>query len=218
MNEGGGRPLVRGRYRALYDFVEGKLRRLRQPGDSRNPAITASLARLRQSIGTEPGSDPAIWGQTLAGMPCEFEGDDLHVTAEEHAVHAALGLYALHQQARAEPMHVRGVSMGRACSRLARATGNEVAVSRRFQALATASGLSETLHHARSLVGQLRAQTISMDYALFAVDIARLQFPGSADRVRLSWGRDYYFRPSADSETENLDANGTATTTTGEQE
>jgi len=211
-------PRVRGRHRALYEFVDGRLRRLQQPAGGTNPSITASLARLRQSIGTEPGSDPAIWAQTVAGMPPQFQGDDLHATAEEHAVHAALGLYALHQQARGEPMHVTGVGMGRACSRLGRATGNEVAVSRRFHALATASSLQEALHHARGLIGQLRAQSIPLDYALFAVDVARLQYPGLADRVRLAWGRDYYFKPNVESETEKTGTDGTETITTGEQE
>lgn len=184
---------VTGKYAALYDFVARRVG-ARQAGYlAGSPRDSAALARLRRAVGSSPGADPEIWADTLNGMPHRYVGGDQRITAAEQSVHATLCLYAVHQQGRGEPMHVRDVSFGRAASRLALRTGNDDAVTRRFQALATAIDLPETLHHARGLITQFRGEGIPLDYARFAVDLTRLQHPASADRVRLTWGRDYYF-------------------------
>ncbi len=197
-------PIVGGRYSGLYRFVARRVTSLQAGYLEDASRSVASLARLRRALNSAPGASPDVWAETLRGMPHEYVGDDLNVSPAEYAVHSSLCLYAIHQQGRTEGMHVERVSLGRAASRLARTTGNEAAVSRRFQALATAVDLPETLHHGRGLITQFRAEKIRLDYGLLAVDLVYLQHgSAAADRVRLRWGRDYYFT--------DHDANGPAT-------
>ena len=152
----------------------------------------ATLANLRRGIGKKVGELPALWQITLEGLlePDERVGDD--PTPEEQAAYTAITLYALHQQSRREGMHQRGRGLGTAVATLARRTGNEAAVRRRFEALGTAESFPEVVHHARGLVTQLRGENIGLDYGLFADQLYWLQWPQRASRVRLAWGREYY--------------------------
>lgn len=151
---------------------------------------TALLARLRRAVGKPPGWDPDLWELTLSEVPGRAVSDA--PTAEERAVHTALTLYAVHQQSRPEPMHVRGHGLGRAVRSLASATQAESAVRRRFDAAATATSFDEEVHHLRGLVTQLRAHRVPLDYGLLADDLYQLQDPRKVDGVRLRWGRQYY--------------------------
>lgn len=190
----------------LADFVTEKVEALQRSylsthGGPRRPAATASLARLRRAASRAPGADPLVWGDTLDGLPIEYHGSDGEATAAEYAAHAAITLYAVHQQSKQTRMHQRGVSLGRAVARLATvnapggatAPQKDAAVVRRFLALGTASSIDETLHHARGLITQLRSAGIPLDYGLLAYHVARLQRPRLSDGVRLDWGRDFYF-------------------------
>ena len=203
----------------LRQKVRSKIVALQNGYLNNRSAEVASLARLRRGIHTLPGSDPAIWAETLEGLPNEkYTGDN--PTAMEQAVHATLCLYAIHQQGRrAEPMHQSGRthSFGHATRSLGASIGAEDAVRRRFEALATATSFEETLHHARGLVTQLRAAKIPLDYGQFALDLEDLQKPSRADSVRLRWGRDYYSfsKKEADSSTDETPRPGT---TTGEDQ
>lgn len=185
------------RYDELRDFVRDRVESLqRRALESHQVArATAELAQLRHAVGREPGADPNTWQLTLEGLPRQYTGRDDEVSNEERAVHAAMTLYAVHQQSRGERMHRRGPSFGRAASALAR-SGNEAAVLRRFQALATADSLAEMLHHSRGLITQFRSHGVPLDYGRFCVDLVKMQRPATADRVRLAWGRDYYFTPA----------------------
>lgn len=178
----------------LRQHVRNKIVPLQNGYLNNRSDVVASLARLRRGVHTLPGSDPSIWTETLKDLPPEkYKGDN--PTAMEQAVHAALCLYAIHQQGRrTEPMHQSGRthSFGHATRSLGTSIGAEDAVRRRFEALATASSFEETLHHARGLVTQLRAAKIPLDYGQFALDLEDLQKPSRADAVRLRWGRDYY--------------------------
>lgn len=219
------------RYADLEAFAGRRVAALQRGYLNNESGSVASLARLRRAITAEPGADPTIWGETLEGIPEQYGGRDTASPAER-AVHAALCLYALHQQGQRQPqqkMHRAGPEnrFGHAIARLSgrsatsdpsdsatRSTSQntEKAVRRRFETLATASSFSETLHHARGLISQLRAAGIPLDYGRFAVDLTLLQSLGSADRVRLTWGRDYYSRS-----TKTEDASE-ATTETGAEE
>ncbi len=154
----------------------------------------AHLARLRRGVGSEPGADPFVWHLLFAEWPTKLEARGEEATAAETAAHAALCLYAVHQQSeRTHRMHVSGRTLGGAVARLAKPAGEEEQrVRRRFNALATAATLSEAVHHARGLITQLRGADIPLDYGGFAADLFLLQSPLHADAVRRQWGRDYY--------------------------
>lgn len=178
--------------------------------DNRGAAVGA-LARLRRAASTEIGEDPAAWQVAFLGYPVPDDDRD-YPSAGEKAVYLALTLFALHQQSKSEPMHIKdGPTLGAALSRLARVNGSEDPsdpVIRRFNALVTADTEPETRWHLRSLVGQLRAHGIPLDYGRLADDLAVLngyhRRTESADqarrRVQLRWSRDFSRAPKPDKE------------------
>ena len=185
----------------LTQHVTAHVIRLQQGYLADRPGAVASLARLRRAVSAEPGDDPAVWFDIFDGFPQRLLGHGDTASAAERAAHAAVTIFAVHQQSRMEPMHRHGVSLGTAVRALGRENANEDAVLRRFHALGTASSLSETLHHLRGLVTQLRGAAIGLDYGRLARDLWRLQNPRTAPGVRLEWGRAYYRSqpPKADS-------------------
>lgn len=180
--------------------VHARVRAL-QATRAASSATGATLARLRRAASKPPGGDPALWELTVGGLPGHPTSDA--ATPEEVAAHTALTLYALHQQSRAEPAHVRGIGIGQAVQRLAAANG-QAGVRRRFDAVATAASYGEVSHHLRGLIGQLRSAGIPLDYGMLADDLLQIQRGGQAATVRLRWARQLY----------RLDQ--TATTATGE--
>ncbi len=181
-------------------------------------SAAAHLARLRRGIGRSPGADPLVWELMFDQWPPELAPRSDAVTAAESAAHAALTLFSVHQQSKAIPMHVKGPSLGRAVSRLARPLGEdeEQRVRRRFNALATSATITETLHHARGMITQLRGADIALDYGRLAADLLLLQTPAYRDRVRLRWGRDYYAPSTHPSDSPTKPADPAAPTTQGD--
>lgn len=178
-----------GRLGALVDQrvrdVQGRYRRNESSG-------VADLAALRRAAAAAPGSDPRVWELTVAGLDVPADATD-EPTAQERAAHAALTLYAIHQQSQSAPMHRAGYGLGRSVrAQVSPDRSNEKAVRRRFEALGTASTFPELMEHARGLVRQLRSDGIPLDYGRLAEDLLALQAPATAARVRLRWGRDYH--------------------------
>ncbi len=199
---------ARSRESALADFVGRRVGALQASflrGESR---AVASLARLRRAITAQPGADPLVWAETLADFPENLQGRRDEVSRHERAAHAAVTLYALHQQSQSQPMHSSGQTFGGAVRLLGVKIGNDEAVLRRFHTVATASSMAETLHHARGLITQLRGASIPLDYATFAVNLSELQRPTRADRVRLVWGREYYRDRRSDTQPAAASAHG----------
>jgi CRISPR system Cascade subunit CasB len=166
---------------------------------AQRPAAIATVARLRAAVLDEPGASYAVLDVTRVseGQLEERHGDE--PTPRERAKHAALTLYAIHQQSRQDAsMHVDGVALGEAVNRLAYASkggdagSRRAAVVRRFAALGTAETWEQLLHHLRSLVRQLRDERVALDYGLLAEDLVRFHGPGGPERVRALWGRDFY--------------------------
>ncbi|OUZ08648.1 type I-E CRISPR-associated protein Cse2/CasB [Aeromicrobium sp. PE09-221] len=161
----------------------------------------ADLAILRRGLGKRPGDDLASWGIILRAAGHTLNEHTESPTRREWAAHTALTLFAYHQQSeRSRPMHRESVSIGSACRALIKASGesSEEPIRRRFHALGTSTSIAELSHHARSIVGLLRAEDIAMDYARFTRDLISWQYPDAAANVRLRWGRDFYRLPSND--------------------
>jgi CRISPR system Cascade subunit CasB len=201
--------------RAVGRFVHARVTQLQHGYLQRRPAAVAALAQLRRGVGKPVGAIADLWQLTLEGVPLPPRYGE-EATINERAAHTALTLYALHQQSRSEPMHRSGQSIGAAARILARRTTSLEATRRRFEALGTASSFEEVAHHARGLISQFRTHGIPLDYGRFADQLVGLLHPASADRVRLSWGRDFH-RPAADEFTTNQTGQpGEADTTTEE--
>lgn len=157
------------------------------------PAARADLARLRRGVGKPAGSVPELWELTLAAVPQDLIWDRDEPSRAEHAAHAALTLYALHQQSMSVPAHIPGVGFGQAVGHLGGGAGpSQAAVARRFMAAATAESADGLLTHVRGLISQLRTAKRGMDYARFADDIMAILTPGRGTAVRLTWGRGFY--------------------------
>lgn len=200
----------------LSAYVARKVTRLQELYLAGVPSASASLARLRRAVHRAPGDDPAVWAEIFEGFPTALLGRGDTPSRFEKAAHAALTLYAIHQQSQSRPMHRTGIGIGAATRTLGAQSNSEQAVLRRFQMLGTATSFEETLHHARGLITQFRAAGIALDYGRLATDLADIQNEPRARRVRLAWGRDYYRTTGRNPDEATPTDTTTTTTTAGE--
>lgn len=177
----------------LGKALDGRLDRLQTDYLAGSPRARADIAKLRRAVGKPAGSVPEVWEYTMAAVPTSLQWDRDEPSRAEQAAHAALTLFAQHQQSMSAPAHQHSVSFGRAVGRLAQTEErSQQAVTRRFMAVATAGSVAEMLTHMRGLITQLRSAQIGFDYARLADDLLGLLIPERAQRVRLAWGRDFY--------------------------
>jgi CRISPR system Cascade subunit CasB len=159
----------------------------------------AVLAELRRALTRDPGDYPPTWEVEFGGFPKVLMGNTDAPNRAELSVHAALTLYAVHQQSNHEwSAHQQGVTLGKAAAHLVRAGHSADGAAlyqppRRFAALVTANTLPELLHHARGMIQQLRSADpmLPIDYGILAADIDAMQYPAVAHSVRLRWARDF---------------------------
>ncbi|MCK9929611.1 type I-E CRISPR-associated protein Cse2/CasB [Frankia sp. Mgl5] len=155
----------------------------------------ADLAALRRGAGRDPGTVPQMW-RYYTTLNQEGWG-----TPGLRAEHAALVLFAMHQQSQTRLMHAAGVGLGAAvrCLRESDKFSSD-AVDRRFEAAATATSLSEASYHLRGLVRQLRGLPQPLDYTRLYWDLLSWQNPDRIGQVRRRWGSQYF--PGRDRKTE----------------
>lgn len=159
-------------------------------------ANRATLARLRQAIGTKPGVVPNIWDSTIGLVPVGLQGRTDAPAPAELAVHHAMTLFAMHCQGKVTEAHRAGISLGTAVRNLSgrhtsEANKESPGVRKRFNALLTALEVDEAQYHLRGLISLLRAAGLSLDYGRLVTDLADLWDPLRRDSVRLRWARDY---------------------------
>jgi CRISPR system Cascade subunit CasB len=147
------------------------------------------LAALRSGFGREAGGVPAMWPYYTR---LQQNGE---VTDWLQAEHAALCLFALHQQSQRTSMHGKGIGLGTAMAKLRADDKFSVeAVDRRFAAAATATSFTEVIAHLRGLVTQLRAlkKPQPLDYTRLFYDLRDWQDPDKLAAVRRRWGSQYF--------------------------
>jgi CRISPR system Cascade subunit CasB len=145
------------------------------------------LAALRRGVGREPGDVPAMWPHYT-----QLRSDG-RLTSALRAEHAALTLFAVHQQSQRWPAHRSGVGIGSAVLQLRRHKDlSPEAVDRRFAAAATATTISELHNHLRGLVTQLRTISHGLDYTQLFRDLHAWQVPDRVGSVRRRWGAQYF--------------------------
>lgn len=200
------------RRKMLENFVRSRAVGLHARLSAGDSSARASLARMRRAVGADIADHPEAWCEVYSGFPEELVGAGDEVGPYEHAAHVALALFALHQQSQTQPMHARGPSarLGSAVRKLA--TPNDVqeheqATIRRFDALVTADGFGEIVHHLRGIVLLLKNKSIPLDYGQLASDLASLHWPEGATRVKLRWARDLYSAPRARSKSDQTQPN-----------
>ena len=164
-----------------------------------DPYSVAAIARLRHAVGHEIGDDPEtfVWTLPATDDPDISGNASRHIdepTPQERAAHAAITLFAAHQQSiRESSMHTDdNVSLGRAVGRMAYGNFNENGIRALFGRIQTASSWKELLRHARGLIGLLKRERIALNYGLLAQDLMGLRSDRTrANMVRIRWGRDF---------------------------
>ncbi|MDR3084881.1 MAG: type I-E CRISPR-associated protein Cse2/CasB [Christensenellaceae bacterium] len=183
----------------IGEFVLKRIREL----DEETPYARASLAKLRRVAGKNPSETPEVWGITLRGGLLSSDAIE--------AIHTALALYAVHRQSKQKSMHLEGQSLGKAARVLIwkdKDGNREEAITRRFNAIASAGDLIELSRHARGLVQLLRSEDIELDYVQFARELYSFgRYADSRPGIRLKWGKDFYsLKPDTEkNEEENQD-------------
>lgn len=189
----------------LASLVRAQVKRLQREyargGEQPTSWGAATLSALRRADPALPGDDPAVWQITLDALPESLAGRGDEPSRAESAIHAALCLYATHQQSRIDGVHVDGRRLGQAVRALARARAvNEEldsSVVNRLHQLGTATTTRRRHTVLRSLLTLMRAERSSataLDYGLLARDLYSLENPQTAPGVRLVWGRDLRHR------------------------
>lgn len=147
------------------------------------------LAALRGGLGRQAGEVPAMWRYYTT---LQRDGE---VSPRLRAEHAALCLFALHQQSQGNLMHFTGIGMGTAMAKLRIDDKFSAdAVDRRFAAAATATSFAEVTAHLRGLVTQLRSlrKPQPLDYTRLCRDLRDWQDPDEVPTVRRRWGSQYF--------------------------
>lgn len=162
----------------------------------------AALARLRRGAGREAGEMPDLWSLIDTDpLHAPDEGvwplSELELVRAENALHAALTLWAFHQQSRGTPMHRRHTrerpgGLGAAVRRLMPADGIDEPVRKRLVRAGTAPDLVTLTQRLRDIVALLRRDDIPLDYALLAGQLYVWQWPDGPAAVRRRWGRSFH--------------------------
>ncbi|MGY4280750.1 type I-E CRISPR-associated protein Cse2/CasB [Streptomyces sp. M18.1] len=175
----------------------------------------AALARLRRGAGREAGETPDLWSLIDTDplhTPVAGRGplSEQELVRAENALHAALTLWAFHQQSRGASMHRRHTrerpgGLGAAVRRLMPADGIDEPVRKRLVRAGTAADLAALTQRLRDIVTLLRRKEIPLDYALLAGQLYVWQWPDGPAAVRRQWGRSFHeqrrTRPAPDETT-----------------
>lgn len=154
----------------------------------------ATLSLLRRAAAQTPGDDHRAWWEIaehiLGDLPDADRGHGQTASHAEWAAFVALTMFSLHQQSNTQPMHVAGVSLGRAVGALRRQTGSE-SIKPRLDAVMVATTEAGLRYHVRSLVSLLSSHGIALDYGRLAEDLRWMRDPRHRREAVIRWGRDY---------------------------
>ncbi|WP_328759193.1 type I-E CRISPR-associated protein Cse2/CasB [Streptomyces sp. NBC_00271] len=167
-----------------------------------SPQDVAALARLRRGAGRDAADLPDLWTLVdTSPLHTRLEGvrplSEEELVRAEDALHAALTLWALHQQSRGAHMHrphtyKRPAGLGAAVRRLMPPDGIDEPVRKRLVRAGTAPDLTSLSQRLRDLIVLLRRADIPLDYGLLAGQLYTWQRPGGADTIRREWGRSFH--------------------------
>ena len=191
-------------YNLAGGYVRGRIGALTKDLESSN--TKARLANLRRGVGKAPGELPELWGEFLQSMPEALLSKTDKPSYAEWAVYTALTLFALHQQGHGESMNEEGDEnrVGRAVSKLAHSEDDRERVRFKLSLAANSDDIEELAYRLRALVKLMSGEDIKLDYADLARDLYLFQLSeDNANKVRLKWGRDFYFVTEANDRKED---------------
>lgn len=205
--------------------VASTLRRLEGPYLVRDGFARQALAELRRASPGDITDSPYTWPYVFQSLAGQSSGDewDGGATPTEKSVHAALSLWAAHQQSGSTPVNREGVSLGRAAGVLSgklKRDGEAIdaGVLRRFAAVTTATSFPAQMRALSQLVSLFRANGVTLDYPRLAADLKNLQEPERRQRVLVRWARDLHRGGAPSNEVSAVSETTTATTVSSTQE
>ncbi|WP_212908433.1 type I-E CRISPR-associated protein Cse2/CasB [Streptomyces sp. TS71-3] len=166
------------------------------------PKDVAALARLRRGAGRDAAELPDLWS-LVDTSPLHTNTDALRPLSEpelvraEDALHAALTLWAFHQQSRGARMHrphqrERPAGLGAGVRRLMPPDGIDEPVRKRLVRAGAAPDLLTLVQRLRDIVVLLRRADVPLDYGLLAGQFYAWQWPDGPGLVRREWGRSFH--------------------------
>ncbi len=163
----------------------GKWTEIRPPGED--------LAALRSGIGRDALTVPKMWPFYSVATDPDSDLERIGAaSSRQHAEHAALALFGVHQQSQRILMHRPGTGLGAALRTLREhGTSSAEAVDRRVEALVTSTAPATMTHRLRGLIIQLRDIGQPLDYDRLVSDIERWHWPDGRQSVRKGWAQGY---------------------------
>lgn len=176
----------------------------------------AVLAGARHAVSMTSPQAQAVWPVMMAELTKPMLSRDGKPTYAETATYAAIRLFAINQQGTETCVYApsfnngnedaEGVSLFFALASLRQKDDARVALDRRVQALLATTNVDSVINSLVHLVSILKAnqRTRQIDYALLADDLYHFQMSyEQANRVRLNWGRQYFYAANKSTQTQS---------------
>lgn len=162
---------------------------LNNNGD-RNKAV---LANLRKSTNISGLYAPAVWPFIFSVLDEKYLSSDGTPTWAERSVYSALHMYALHQQGSEHFVYKENSLLFSELAKMRRNESQKVALDRRVRALLGTNNFGAVANEISHVIQIMKSknENLKIDYAKLASDFYSFQ-TGSEEKVRLSWGIQYY--------------------------
>lgn len=173
--------------------ADARIRTLQYGYREDRPGAVSATARIRRGAGRSAGTIPDLWGMTGMELLDEKTLRSLDLARADEALHIAVTLWALHQQAHRDAnMHVPGPGFGAAVHHLFGDAQDNEPIRKRFVRAGNAQNVDALAARLRELVVLMRREAIPLDYGLLAYQLYQWQRPESRNAVRRAWGRDFH--------------------------
>ncbi|WP_057876527.1 type I-E CRISPR-associated protein Cse2/CasB [Liquorilactobacillus aquaticus] len=166
----------------------------------------AVLASARHAVSMASPQAQSVWPVMMAELQKPMLSQNGEPTYAEIATYAAVRLYAIHQQSTDTCVYSssfnqynekpEGLSLFAALASLRQIEDARVALDRRVQPLLATTNVNSVINSLTHLVAILKVsqRTCKIDYARLADDLFHFQMSyEQANRVRLNWGRQYFY-------------------------
>lgn len=166
---------------------------LRQGTERQELPPGEDLAALRSGLGREALTVPKMWPFYTISPDKSADRERFGTaSAGQHAEHAALALFGVHQQSQKTLMHMPDIGLGSALRALREHEKYSAdAIDRRVAALVTSTSVPTLTYRLRGLITQLRDIKQPLDYNWLLRDLESWPWPSQRQRVRTAWAQGY---------------------------
>lgn len=155
---------------------------------------TSESRQIRSYLKRSPielASAPDVWEFIYRGS----DGDDVFSDKEYQAIYTALRFYAFHRSVSNNPNRFKsegGKNIAELLAAYRKSSGGHN-IDPKIAAILTTTDSLRLVRLLEALFRRATKETkVSIDYADFAYELNLIQYPNSAKKVLLSWGKNYY--------------------------